>query len=66
MLSRVVHYVQKSFPKMPDFTADRTTISYHEVQTIPGQTWKTATGDQSLHMGQTLKGTVMFSDGREV
>ncbi|AXC09715.1 hypothetical protein ACPOL_0334 [Acidisarcina polymorpha] len=66
MLSRTVQYVQKTLPKIPDFIADRLTISYEQVQLEPGQTWKTATGDQSLHIVQTAKSTVMFRDGKEV
>jgi VWFA-related protein len=66
LISRAVQYVKESLPRMPDFLADRTTALYHEVEPQRGQTWKTAMGDRSLHMGETVKVSVVFRDGKEV
>jgi VWFA-related protein len=66
IVSKALKYVQASFPKMPDFFADRTTLSYQEIDEQPDQSWKTATGDRFLHTGETLGATVVFRDGKEV
>jgi hypothetical protein len=49
MISRTIAYVNKALPKLPNFLATRTTVQYHQPPLEPGQTWKTAVGDQSLH-----------------
>jgi VWFA-related protein len=66
LISRAVQYVKQSLPKIPDFFADRTTTLFHEVEPKPGQTWKTDTGDQSLHIGETIKASVVLRDGKEL
>jgi VWFA-related protein len=66
MISRTVDYVNKTIPKLPDFFADRTVVQYHEYPPKPGQTWKTAMGDQSLHIGETAKAVMHFRNGKEV
>lgn len=66
IMSRTVGYVNKTIPKLPNFFANRTVLEYHESRAKPGQTWKTATGDQSLYLDQTFKATMLFRDGKEV
>jgi VWFA-related protein len=66
LISRAVQYVKQSLPKIPDFFADRTTTLYHEVEPKPGQTWKTGTSDRSLHIGETIKASVVLRDGKEL
>jgi hypothetical protein len=66
MMSRTVDYVSKTIPKLPNFFANRTMVQYHERPPKPGQTWKTAGGDQSLYLDETFKATMLFRDGKEV
>jgi VWFA-related protein len=66
IMSRTVSYVNKTIPKLPNFFANRTMVQYHERPAKPGQTWKTATGDQSLYLDQTFKAAMLFRDGKEV
>jgi VWFA-related protein len=66
IMSRTIGYVNKTIPKLPNFFANRTVIEYHEHPAKPGQTWKTAAGDQPLYLDQTFKATMLFRDGKEV
>jgi VWFA-related protein len=66
IMSRTVGYVNKTIPKLPNFFANRTVVEYHERPAKPGQTWKTAAGDQSLYLDETFKATMLFRDGKEV
>ena len=66
MISRTVDYVNKTIPKLPNFLATRTTVQYHQPPLEPGETWKTAVGDQSLHPVETSKAPVHFLNGKEV
>jgi VWFA-related protein len=66
IMSRTVGYVNKTIPKLPNFFANRTMVEYHEPPAKPGQTWKTAVGDQSLYLDQTFKAAMLFRDGKEV
>jgi VWFA-related protein len=66
IMSRTVGYVNKTIPKLPNFFANRTMVQYHERPAKPGQTWKTAAGDQSLYLDETFKATMLFRDGKEV
>jgi hypothetical protein len=66
MISRTVDYVNKTIPKLPNFLATRTTVQYHQPPLAPGETWKTAVGDQSLHPVDTTKAVVHFLNGKEV
>jgi hypothetical protein len=66
IMSRTVGYVNKTIPKLPNFFANRTVVEYHERPAKPGQTWKTAAGDQSLYLDETFKATMLFRDGNEV
>jgi VWFA-related protein len=66
IMSRTVSYVNKTIPKLPNFFANRTMVQYHERPAKPGQTWKTAAGDQSLYLDQTFKAAMLFRDGKEV
>lgn len=65
MLGQVVDYVNKTISRLPNFFARSTTVEYHQLPTLPGQTWKTTTGDQSLHQDLTYTATVLFRDGQE-
>jgi hypothetical protein len=66
LILRAVQYVKESLPRMPDFFAGRTTALYHEAAPQPSQSWKTAMGDPSLRIGDTVNVSVMIRDGKEV
>jgi VWFA-related protein len=66
IVSRTREYVSKTIPKLPDFFANRTIIQYQEPPPKPGQTWKTAMGDQSLYPSEESDATVLFRNGKEV
>jgi hypothetical protein len=66
ILGQAVDYVDKTISRLPNFFARRTILEYHELPMQPGQTWKTATGDRSLHLDQTITATLLFRDGKEV
>jgi hypothetical protein len=66
ILGQAVDYVNKTISRLPNFFARRTIVEYHELPMQPGQTWKTATGDRSLHLDQTITATLLFRDGKEV
>ncbi len=65
IMSRTVDYVKKTISKLPNFFADRTMVQYHESPPKPLQTWKTAPGDQSLHMDKTSNALMLFRNGKE-
>ena len=44
MMARVVDYLAKAIPKLPDFFSTRTTVSYEEPKQRNDETWKTASG----------------------
>jgi VWFA-related protein len=66
IMSRTVAYLNQTIPKLPNFFANRTMVQYHERPPEPGQTWKTAAGDQSLHLDETFKASMLFRDGKEI
>jgi hypothetical protein len=66
MILRTVEYVKNFIPGLPDFFATRETAEYGERARKPGETWKTASSDQSLHLTETLKARVLFRGGKEV
>jgi len=66
LVSRAIAYVNHTIPRLPNFFADRTTVEYHQRPPERGQTWKTATGDQSLHLDQTFDARLLFRDGKEI
>lgn len=66
MVNQAIAYVNQSIPRLPDFLAARTTVQYHETPPKPGQTWKTAMGDQSLYEGETAKAIMRFRNGKEI
>jgi VWFA-related protein len=65
ILSNTIAYINTTIPKLPDFSATRMTVQYHELPPKPNQTWKTATGDGSLHLGETETASLRFEDGKE-
>ena len=65
IVSNVISFVKTTVPKLPDFIATRTTVQYHETPPEPNQTWKTATGDESQHQGETATASLRFHDGKE-
>jgi VWFA-related protein len=65
ILSNTISYINTIIPKLPDFSARRTTVQYQELPPKPNQTWKTATGDRSLHQGETATASIRFHDGKE-
>jgi VWFA-related protein len=66
ILSKTIEYLSKTILKLPNFFAIRTTVQYDEPAQRDEQKWKSATGDQSLHVTQTSRTTVTFRNGKEV
>ena len=66
IVSRIVSYVNTTIPSLPDLFATRATVQYHEPEAKPGQTWKTAFRDRSLHEGETVTASIHFHDGKEL
>jgi hypothetical protein len=66
MMARVVDYLAKAIPKLPDFFSTRTTVSYEEPKQRNDETWKTAVGDQTLHVGEVERVTMHIRNGAEV
>jgi hypothetical protein len=66
MLSRTIHYLARTIPKLPNFFAIRTTARYEEPPLKTDQTWKAAMGDRLLHFAGSSSATLLFRDGAEV
>jgi VWFA-related protein len=66
MLSRTIHYLANTIPKLPNFFATRTTARYEEPPLTDGQTWKLAMGDRLLHFVGSSSATLLYRDGAEV
>ena len=62
---KTVGYVSRLIPILPNLLTERITTLYSEPQ-LPGQTWKTSFGNQSLDPVSTTEATVHVSNGREV
>jgi len=65
ILSSTISYINTTIPRLPDFSATRTTVQYHELPPKPNQTWKIAKGDGALHEGETATASIHFHDGKE-
>lgn len=66
MLTLVVEYLNKTVPKLPDFTARRTTISFESKRTEHGQSGITATASTQLQRKGESRATVLYRGHREV
>ncbi|MGB6691562.1 MAG: VWA domain-containing protein [Terracidiphilus sp.] len=66
MISLAVDYLKKTIPRLPDFFAMRTTVLYHQSPAKSGATWKTASGEGSLHVAETTKTSILLRKGKEV
>jgi VWFA-related protein len=66
MIALAVDYLKTTIPRLPDFFAVRTTVLYHQSPTNKLQTWKTATGDRSLHVAETTRSSILLRKGKEV
>jgi VWFA-related protein len=64
MLSRTIDYLRTTIPRLPNFFATRTMVRYEE-PFEDDQSWKKATGDQTLHMTGSASATVLYRDGAE-
>ena len=64
MVQRTVDYVVKTIPALPEFYASRETAQYSFAERT--KKWKTAPQDQSLHLSEISKSTVLFHGGKEV
>jgi VWFA-related protein len=65
MLKKTSDYVRETIPKLPDFYATRTTARFEQPPGKEGQTWKTATGEQSLRQVGRWEATVHYRNGFE-
>lgn len=66
MQAKIVDYLEKTIPKLPDFFATRAAARYRESPLQDGQTWKTSVGDRSLHLAGRTRATVLYRGGTEV
>jgi VWFA-related protein len=66
MLAQAIHYLSETIPRLPNFFATRTTISYAEQPQKSEQMLKVSTGDRSLHLESVTAGTVLYRNGTEV
>jgi VWFA-related protein len=66
MLARTVDYLNHAIPRLPDFSAVRTTVLLNQKTPGSEQTWKTAIGDQSLRAAETTKTSIVLRHGKEV
>ena len=65
IIAGTISYINTTIPRLPNFFATRMTVQYHELPPKPNQTWKTATGDESLHEGEIATAALRFHDGKE-
>jgi hypothetical protein len=66
IIAQAVHYLSETVPRLPNFFATRTTVSYAEQPQKGEQRGKVATGDRSLHLETVSAGTVLYRNGAEV
>jgi VWFA-related protein len=66
IMARVVDYLAKAIPKLPDFFATRITVGYEEPKQKDEETWKTVSGDRTMHQAQTTSVTMHIRNGIEV
>jgi VWFA-related protein len=66
MLARATDYLSHAIPRLPDFFAVRTTVLFHQDPATTEQTWKTAMGNQSLHVAETTRTSIVLRHGKEV
>lgn len=64
MMARTVKYLTRTIPKLPDFYAARV-IAHYEERRPRDETWKTLTGDASLHESRVESQTVHYRNGKE-
>lgn len=66
MQSKVVAYLTKTIPKLPNFFATRTTVFYAETTAQYEQAGEPGVGYQPLHVTEVSKDTMLIRDGKEV
>lgn len=66
MLSKVVDYLGKTIPKLPNFFAQRQTIRYQDTPERPINTEAALTGGQSWRIVGKTTTVVQYRDGKEV
>jgi VWFA-related protein len=66
MQSKVVAYLTKTIPKLPNFFATRTTVFYAETTAQYEQAGEPGVGYQALHVTEVSKDTMLIRDGKEV
>jgi hypothetical protein len=64
ILKRTVSYLAEVMPRLPDFSATRTTVQF-EQRSTENQTWKAAPVDQSLREGATEIATLLYRNSHE-
>jgi VWFA-related protein len=63
---KTIQYLRETLPRLPNFFATRTTVSYGERPPRGELMTKSATGDQTFHLESVAAGTVLYRNGREV
>ncbi len=66
ILKHTFDYLANSIPKLPDFFAERATVSYQEPQVRDEDLCKFPSTEQALRVAYTGQGTVLYRNGVEV
>jgi hypothetical protein len=66
ILRRTFDYLQNAIPKLPDFSASRTTSRFEEPAERDDESWKMPHRDQALHFAAGEHATVLYQNGHEV
>lgn len=66
IMATTLNYLEQVLPKLPNFFATRTTVSYEEPQAGTDRNWKVPLADESLQVVANFTATVQFRDGHEV
>jgi len=65
ILTQAAKYLNDALPRLPDFSATRTTGQYEQPTPTENDGWKSALSDQSLREAVTESATLRYRNGRE-
>lgn len=65
IFTRVVDFIIRQTPRLPNFYAERTTVQFGQAVSLRGETWKSAQPDRTLNYELTSTDHIYFEDGKE-
>ena len=65
ILSKAVQYLDETLPRLPDFSAVRTTVEYEQPMPKESEAGRASVANQPLHEGVTEQATLRYRDGHE-